>query len=118
MHDRLNSLLERHCETIKASVNRLGDMLAPVATGSSAAPLTDIQTAEALAHQLKGSSGTAGFHELSRAATELDDCLKTLCQADTEQLTAGIDEAMARFQRLEKTASETTPASSSLYQAA
>jgi len=93
-------------------------MLAPVAAKSSSAPLTDIQTAEALAHQLKGSSGTAGFHEISRAATELDDHLKTLCQADTEQLTAGIDEAMARFQRLRRAASEMTAASSSLYQAA
>ncbi|MGF1620560.1 MAG: Hpt domain-containing protein [Rhodomicrobiaceae bacterium] len=115
MQDRLNSLLEKHCETIKTSVHTVGRLLSEVAEGSTSDPVASVQAAEALAHQLKGSSGTAGFHELSSAATALDDHLKPLCIADSSGVLAGIDKAMALYRPLEGIARETTPTKSALY---
>jgi HPt (histidine-containing phosphotransfer) domain-containing protein len=115
MQDRLNILLEKHCQTIKTNVHAVGRLLTEVAEGSTSDPLASVQAAEALAHQLKGSSGTAGFHELSTAATALDDCLKPLCSTDSSGVLAGIDEAMALYRPLEGIALETTPTKSALY---
>ena len=115
MHDRLNSLLERHCETIKTSVQTVGRLLTEVAEGSTPDPVASVQAAEALAHQLNGSSGTAGFHELSTAATALDDHLKPLCNTDSTGVLAGIAKAMALYHPLEGIARETKPTKSALY---
>ncbi len=118
MQTQLNNLLERHCETIKSSVTALGSQLAEIAKGSAPDPLGAVQSAEALAHQLKGSSGTAGFHEISRAATALDDRLKLLCKANRREVADGANAAMGLFDQLERISGTLSPASSVLYRAA
>jgi chemotaxis protein histidine kinase CheA len=118
MQDRLNALLVKNWESIKVSVAELGKMLADIAAGAAADPLSEVQTAEALAHQLKGSSGTAGFHDVCRAATMLDDYLKVLCRGDAATALAGISGAVSLFHTLDRIAQGTTPGSSRLYQAA
>jgi HPt (histidine-containing phosphotransfer) domain-containing protein len=115
MQAQLNALLERHCKTIKASVTTLGLQLAAIAEGSPAEPLAAIEEAEALAHQLKGSTGTAGFHDICRAATALDDHLKTMCAGDAGSVAAGIGEARRLFEGLDQAAQAATPGASSLY---
>jgi HPt (histidine-containing phosphotransfer) domain-containing protein len=118
MQDRLNILLEKHCETIKGSVTALGRLLADLSAGTSSDPIGEVEAAEALAHQLKGSSGTAGFQEVSRAATALDDHLKLLCRGEPASVVSGMSEAMSLYQTLERITLNTTPSSSRLYHAA
>lgn len=117
MQDRLNAVLEKHCETIKGSVAALGRQLSDIAEGAASDPLSAVQSAEAVAHQLKGSTGTAGFHDVSRAATALDDHLKILCRSDEDCVAGGMDEAMGLYAVLEKVSVELSPACSSLYAA-
>lgn len=118
MQDRLNILLEKHCETIKGSVTALGRLLADLSAGTSSDPIAEVEAAEALTHQLKGSSGTAGFQDVSRAATVLDDHLKVLCKSEPAGVASGMGEAMTLYQTLERIARNTTPNSSRLYHAA
>jgi HPt (histidine-containing phosphotransfer) domain-containing protein len=115
MQLQLNALLERHCMAIKASVTMLGHQLAAIAEGPAAEPLAAIEEAEALAHQLKGSTGTAGFHDICRAATALDDHLKVLCRSNTGSIAAGMGEAIRLFEGLDRAARAATPSASSLY---
>jgi HPt (histidine-containing phosphotransfer) domain-containing protein len=117
VQDKLNLLIEKHCETIKRHVETLGTMLSSIA-GGVADPLGVIEEAEALAHQLKGSSGTAGFGEISRTATALDDHLKILCRGSADGLSTRLVKAMELFQALQRAAQAATPHSSALYQAA
>jgi HPt (histidine-containing phosphotransfer) domain-containing protein len=118
VQDRLNILLEKHCETIKSTVTELGRMLADMSASIPSDPIAEAEAAEGLAHQLKGSSGTAGFHEVSRAATALDDHLKVLCRGEPTAVAGGMGEAMSLFQTLERITQSTTPNSSRLYHAA
>ena len=113
MQEQLNLVIEKHCETIKHNVETLGSMLTAIAGGTD--PRTMVAEAEALAHQLKGSCGTAGFHDISRAATTLDDHLKILCRSSEDGVTSGLAEAMKLFQSLDDAASVATPSTSTLY---
>jgi HPt (histidine-containing phosphotransfer) domain-containing protein len=117
MQAQLNRVIEKHCVTLKEHVATLGGMLAGVAR-NAADPLSAVREAEALAHQLKGSSGTAGFHDISRAATALDDYLKVLCRGSGEAATAGVNKALELFQSLDRAALGATPGTSTLYKAA
>jgi len=117
MQEQLNRVIEKHCVTLKEHVETLGGMLAGVAR-NAVDPLSAVREAEALAHQLKGSSGTAGFHEISRATTALDDYLKGLCHSSREAITASVDEAQELYQSLERAARDATPRTSTLYKAA
>lgn len=116
MQDKLNQLIEKHCETVKRSAEALGAILMRVEDGSMP-PRAGIEEAEALAHQLKGSSGTIGFHQISRAAAALDDHLKTLCAAQDTVIIAGMGKAAALFVELAHAANTARPRSSALYAA-
>lgn len=118
MQDQLNRLIEKHCTSIKDTVSAIGRLLNQVAGNLAIDPLAAIHEAEALAHQLKGSSGTAGFREISHAATALDDHLKVLCRGKAESITYGINEAIELFKGLDVVARDVTPSSSMLYKAA
>lgn len=118
MQEQLNLLIEKHCASIKNSVSELGDLLNKVQDAASSAPLETVREAEALAHQLKGSTGTAGFREVSGAATALDDHLKVLCRTSPENITQEMGEAMQLFGQLSAIVTAITPSSSTLYKAA
>ena len=113
MQTKLNEIIERHCVSQQRSVEDISALLKAIANGT-APPLPNIAEAEALAHQLKGGSGTAGFVEISRAAAALDDHLKTLLAAPDAAI-AGIGNALALSDTLSRLAAETTPADSKLY---
>jgi HPt (histidine-containing phosphotransfer) domain-containing protein len=117
VQEQLNRIIEKHCETIKRHVATLGAMLAAIAGGPTDA-ISAASEAEALAHQLKGSSGTAGFHEISRTATALDDQLKLMCRGSAEDVAFLLGKAMELFQPLDAAARDATPHTSTLYKAA
>ncbi len=117
MQKQLNAVIEKHCETIKTSVATLGKLLDEVAAGAATDPLNTIQDAEGLAHQLKGSSGTAGFRDISQTATALDDHLKILCRGSADVLPAGIGQAMTLYRLLDEVTQPATPHTSTLYRA-
>ncbi|WP_088343103.1 MULTISPECIES: Hpt domain-containing protein [Rhodomicrobium] len=116
MQDKLNEIIERHCEAIKRNAEEMRDMLAAVAAGETL-PAAGIEEVEALAHQLKGGSGTAGFSEISRAATALDDYLKRLLAGPEAEIVAGMATALALSAELSRLAKLAGPASSKLYAA-
>ncbi len=114
MQDKLSTVIEKHCETIKASVDSLGAMLEDLAR-HAADPQERLGQAKALSHQLKGSSGTAGFMEIGAAATALDAHLGQLRGGALPDSAAGIAQAMTLYQELYRIASSTTPCCSWLY---
>jgi HPt (histidine-containing phosphotransfer) domain-containing protein len=118
MQEKLNRLIEKHCASIKHTVSQVGGLLAQIRDGAASAPLDSVCEAEALAHQLKGSTGTVGFREVCEAATALDDHLKILCRADSEAVINGIGDTMLLFDRLSAIVSTITPSASTLYKAA
>jgi HPt (histidine-containing phosphotransfer) domain-containing protein len=117
MQGQLNLIIEKHCVSIKQTVSSLGKMLGAIQRQATANQQTAITDAEALAHQLKGGSGTLGFREISQAATMLDDNLKALCKENQQDILDGIGQAIELFSALDRAAREATPRCSTLYHA-
>lgn len=113
MREKLNLLLVKHCATIKNSVGLLGQHLQGIGQGSAASQQA-LEDAVALAHQLKGSSGTAGFQDICAAATALHDHLKALnarSGADRPEM----QQVIGLYGVLDAAAREAHPQTSSLY---
>ncbi len=115
MQEQLNRLIEKHCASIRASVAKLGEILGHIAKGANLDPLAALQEAEALAHQLKGSCGTAGFLEISEAATALDDHLKAMCKTPAHSVNQGMRDALRLFEALSVATASIHPGASRLY---
>ena len=114
MREKLNQLLEKHCVTIKNNVERIGEHLKQAQDGG-AEPMAALKDAAALAHQLKGSSGTAGFHDICVAGTALYDHLNKLNAGDFIPVSQGVQQAMELYERLTRASHAASPQSSSLY---
>lgn len=114
MREKLNLLLEKHCVTIKKNVEMLGEHLSR-ARQDGAASQEALREANALAHQLKGSSGTAGFHDICVAATALYDHLKAISGRDGAPLRQGVQQAIELYARLSRASKAASPQSSTLY---
>ena len=114
MREKLNLLLEKHCVTIKQNVELVGEYLKRAGAADAATPGQALKDAAALTHQLKGSGGTAGFHDISGAATALNDHLNAITRGEVP-FRQGVDKAMALFEPLGRAAREATPQSSALY---
>ena len=112
MQEKLNLLLEKHCVTIKRNVELIGEHLdrAQQAEG----PAQALSDAVALAHQLKGSSGTAGFHDICVAATALNDHLSAITRDDAP-LRQDLSRAVELFKTLSRASPAASPQSSALY---
>lgn len=117
MQEKLNLLLEKHCVTIKNNVDLLGGHLNR-ARQNGAAPQNALSDAGALAHQLKGSSGTAGFHDICVAATALYDHLNAIKGREDAPLREGVHQAIELYERLDRASKAASPQSSTLYLAA
>ncbi len=69
------------------------------------------------AHQIKGAGGSIGFGDVSRAATVLDDHLKSLVALGGDVTTSQIQTSIELIGALQGVARETTPESSTLFNA-
>ena len=113
VREKLNELLEKHCETIKSSVEILGTHLQRARQDRD--PSQALNEAAALAHQLKGSSGTAGFHDICVEATILNGHLSELVAPGNAQLRPGVQRAIELYERLSCVSQAARPQSSALY---
>jgi HPt (histidine-containing phosphotransfer) domain-containing protein len=120
VEDQLRALIERHCLTIRNGVVEIGRALAGRAQPGEArraGPADAVTRAEALAHQLKGGSGSIGFVEVSAAATALDDHLKALLAGDDAEIGSQAERTRDLFARLQRAAAAMRPESSTLFRA-
>jgi chemotaxis protein histidine kinase CheA len=114
VQDKLNALLEKHCATIKENVETVGQLLRQAGAGGPSA-LDTFEQARGLAHQLKGSSGTAGFKDICTAAITLYDHLNRVKDADRAAISSIIPQALVLFEPLQRATLSATPRTSSLY---
>ena len=114
MREKLNLLLEKHCVSIKGTVELLGEHLKR-AREDEAERRQALEDATALAHQLKGGSGTAGFHDICVATTALYAQLTELSARGDAALGPGVDQAMELYERLSGAARAARPQASTLY---
>lgn len=112
VQEKLNQLLEKHCVTIKNNVELLGAYLKRAREDDD--PLQALNDAAALAHQLKGSSGTAGFHDICVAATALNGHLSELTAARRVPH-PDLQRAMELYDRLSGVSQAAHPQTSALY---
>jgi HPt (histidine-containing phosphotransfer) domain-containing protein len=114
VREKLNLLLEKHCVSIKGTAGLLGEHLKR-ARDNEAERRQAIEDATALAHQLKGSSGTAGFHDICVATTALYAHLTELSASGGAPPGPGVDQAMELYEKLSGAARAAHPQTSTLY---
>jgi len=114
MQDRLRQLINRHCTWLHDTMPALRHNLLPLITQGQA-DCEAVRAAKVMSHQIKGSSGSVGFGEISAAATELDNHLSKLMQAGSP---AGADERKLLENlciKLANIVATVTPETSALY---
>jgi len=116
MQTQLRDLVRTHHVNLLTQIDRLSQMLAGIAA-PDAGCADAIAAAEGLAHQIKGASGSIGFADVSRAATVLDDHLKSLVALGGDVTADQIEASIALVGELQRIATNTTPESSTLYNA-
>lgn len=114
VRDQLRALIERHCVTLRGHVEIIGRNLAHMSESSTRKPEA-LAEAESLAHQLKGSSGSIGFPQVSAAATALDEHLKQLCAAGGTVTAWEKDRLCSLYEELRNVTAAISPESSTLY---
>ena len=113
--EQLRDLLKRHCASLLDQVEIL-DKLISQNYGASAQSSAPIAKAQNITHQIKGTSGSMGFLEISCVASKLDDKLKLLAKQDSiSQLQLRSPREL--LVRLRKIAGQATPQKSTLYDA-
>lgn len=116
MQDQLRDLVRTHHVNLLAQIDKLGEMLTSL-DAADAACAQAVAEAEGLCHQIKGAGGSIGFADVSRAATILDDHLKSLVASGGDVTAAQIQTSIGLSDDLQRIARETTPESSTLYNA-
>ncbi len=116
VQDKLRALITVHCATIKDSVGQVETSLARLYGPADRHPGV-IEEARGLTHQLKGSSGSIGFREVSNAATVLDDFLKSVCGIDRRLDNVELQRIFHLLHNLKSEAAAISPEHSSLYHA-
>lgn len=116
MQDQLRDLVRTHHVNLLGQIDRLGEMLAGI-SAADAGCAQAIAEAEGLAHQIKGAGGSIGFADVSRDATILDDHLKSLVALGGDVTAGQIQTSVELFGDLHRIAGETTPESSTLFNA-
>lgn len=116
MQDQLRALIERHCLTIRDYVDHVGDNLDEMVAERADARLAYERAVE-LAHQIKGTSGSIGFYELSRLAALFGDYLQTLYPVHGAAALDRGGELMHLFAEMHRLAHAIRPQDSTLYDA-
>ena len=113
MQNELRVLIERHCATIRQYTDAIGGYLKEGLFGDTVSRQALIE-AEKVAHQLKGSSGSIGFSDVSAAAASLDDQLKTLCAEDNDIPRQEREKVAGLFEVLDELSKTLAPEQSTL----
>gem|GEM_PF-2450428 len=111
LRQQIRRLVRTHHRSLLEQIDRLGEMLAAPEAHCAGA----IVEAEFLAHQIKGAGGSLGFSDVNRAATLVDNHLKSLMAQGADAAAAQVARGRALFAELRRTARATTPESSSLW---
>lgn len=114
MQDQLKALIERHCHTIRMTVETVGINL-ELGCGTPGGRLNSLVEAESLTHQLKGSSGSLGFPHVSITASALNEHLKHLCAAGRALSGPEKDRLFVLYEALKSTTTTVSPDNSNLY---
>ncbi len=117
VQDKLRSLIKVHCVTIKGSVSELEAGLAGLYGQANRQSEVIIEEARSLTHQLKGSSGSIGFRDVSNAAAILDDYLKSISGMDRRLNDSELQQAFHMLDKLKRETAAISPEHSSLYHA-
>lgn len=111
--EQMRALLKRYCTKLFGQLEILDQLLSQSCGTQSSAPLAE---AEDITHEMRGTSGSLGFPDISTAASALDKHLKLLATQDrVAQSELQISKTL--FERLRKIASQATPQKSTLYDA-
>jgi chemotaxis protein histidine kinase CheA len=108
--------LLKHCTTINSQVDTIQRSLHEVC-GSRADQAESIKNALEIAHQIKGTSGSMGYSDVSAAATRLELCLKGLKTPGGRVSSVQLEAALVLLGALQQIARSTTPEMSPLYNA-
>lgn len=82
MQEKLRTLISRHCVWLHDTMPALRHNLSPLISHGEA-DNDAVRAAKVMSHQIKGSSGSVGFREISDAATMLDGHIGRLMAAET-----------------------------------
>ncbi len=115
--DKLRSLIKVHCVTIKDNVSELEAGLSRLYGQADQQSGCIIEDARGLTHQLKGSSGSIGFRNVSSAAALLDDYLKSVSELDRKLNDSELQRISHMLDKLKREAVAIAPEHSSLYHA-
>lgn len=115
--DKLRSLIKVHCVTIKDSVSELEASLSGLYGQADRQSEFIIEEARGLTHQLKGSSGSIGFRDVSNAAAILDDYLKSISGMDRKLNDSELQRIFHMLGKLKRVTATISPEHSSLYHA-
>lgn len=116
LQDQLKALIERHCTTLINEADAIGThirQLEDASIDSSEA----ISNAIAMAHKIKGSSGSIGFAAISSAAGSLESYLSALASTGMEPTAAQVNTVAGLFNELNTLVRTVSPESSTLYNA-
>jgi HPt (histidine-containing phosphotransfer) domain-containing protein len=115
IQQQLRALVRQHHRTMRAQLDRIGQLLEEAAGNRAQCPAL-VGQAKSIAHQIKGSAGTIGFARISRAATNLDSSLKEILVREIAG-PASLDRSLLFFSDLKRVLESTSPEQSSIYNA-
>jgi two-component system, OmpR family, response regulator len=113
---RLRDLLGRHCSGLARQTEELEQLLQQ-GLDPNCISREPLLKARSLTHQAKGTSGSVGFPEMSRAAAALNDLLKILSTPARRISPSDVEAAKALFGKFKATSEGCKPELSTLYHA-
>lgn len=116
VQEQLRDLLLRHCATIRNQVAEIGLQLEQISEPHTD-QLASIKSILGIAHQIRGTSGSMGFQDVSALAAALEGSLRGLEVGPSPLADERLQPAFELLQRLRDLARDTTPDMSPLYHA-
>lgn len=114
MQEKLRKLIDRHCTWLHDTMPALRHNLSPLLQEGDA-DNDAVRAAKVISHQIKGSSGSVGFLEISEAATKLDGHIGQLMQAEAAASPEDRQTLDALCDELQNIVAIVEPQTSSLY---
>jgi CheY-like chemotaxis protein len=113
---RLRDLLSRHCAGLARQTEELEQLLQQ-GLDPNCASREPLLKARSITHQAKGTSGSVGFPEMSKAAAALDDLLKILAEQTDQICSSQAGAVKALFDRFQAEGEACVPERSTLFNA-